>query len=124
MLITKGAEMLGGSQCERVMVGKWTTLTCIAQKFSKLPGLCEQLSGTFEKGRPAWITSLGHLWALTKVLLPDFQHVHGLLPVGPGCLIRDAVWLAPSLPSGVTCVISGDARKSLCAGGFFRPLST
>lgn len=121
-MVTKGAEMVGGFQYECVIRGKWTILTCRAQKFSKLLGF---VSSTFVKvGHLAWIACLDHLWVFLKVSLPDFQHRHGLLPVRPDCLIRDAVWQAPRLQVRVTCAISGDAHKSLCAGGVFLPLST
>lgn len=121
-LVTKGAEVVGGFQYQCVIRGKWTIQTHIAQKFSKLLGF---VSSTFEKvGHLAWITCLDHLWAFTKVSLPDFQHRHGFLPVRPACLSRDGVWQAPRLQVRVTCAISGDAHKSLCAGGFFLPLST
>lgn len=37
-LVTKGAEVVGGFQYQCVIRGKWTILTHIAQKFSKLLG--------------------------------------------------------------------------------------
>lgn len=121
-LVTKGAEVVGSFQYQCVIRGKWTILTRIAQKFSKSLGF---VSSTFENvGHLAWITCLDHLWAFPKVSLPDFQHRHGLLPVRPVCLSKDDVWQAPRLQVRVTCAISDNAHKSLCAGGFFLPLST